>query len=63
MKIKVGDIVKTRKGCRINGPSGDLVVIKLGLRWGRFEAVECLKPNGKKGRFLVKNLEVVNEDN
>ena len=54
--LKVGDIVVTRKGCRVKGPPGRLEVTDIDKMWLNFQAVVCKKPNGKKGLFLVQNL-------
>jgi len=54
--MKVGDRVYTVKGCRIVGCRDILVIIEIGRKWGRFDAVVCVKPSGIKRLFLTKNL-------
>jgi hypothetical protein len=57
-KIKVGDLVVSLKGCRFKGPPGVMKVISTGSKWRDYNQVVCLKPNGRKSRFLEKNLRV-----
>jgi len=64
MKFKVGDVVKTKKGCRIQGPPLEkLIVIEINRKWSYFDAVMCEYDNKKsfihspsKHLFLCKNL-------
>ena len=66
IKFKIGDKVKTKKGCRIKGCFDILEIVETGKIWGRlkeepFPAVVCRKENGDKRLFLVKNLERIDK--
>ena len=54
--FKIGDYVRTRKGCRFNGSFAG-VIVKIGKKWGDYEAVVVQKDSGKKVLCLLKNLE------
>jgi len=54
--FKVGDRVRTTKGCRIAGRGGAMHVFETGKRWGKFDAVLCQKQDGTKRLYLEKNL-------
>ena len=41
MKLKIGDEVRTRKGCRIQGAPGKLTITEIGRKWNQFDAVMC----------------------
>ena len=56
MSLKIGDKVYTKKGDRYRENPGILVVTKINKKWGKYEAVICLKLDGSKRLFLVKNL-------
>jgi len=58
-KLKVGDIVITVKGCRFNGPPGNMEVVTTGKKWGKYNSVVCRKPDGRVSAFLEKNLRLV----
>ena len=52
--FKVGDEVMTRKGCRIQGPSGGRI---LGFcMFNGYKAARIIKYNGQKRVFLIHNL-------
>ena len=57
--LKPGMHVVTTAGDRMRHNPGVLEVIKTGLKWAQFDSVLCLKPDGTKSAFLLKNLEVV----
>jgi hypothetical protein len=58
--MKIGDKVRTTKGCRIAGNPGILTVVEIGKKWGCYDAVMCRKPNGDVRLFLAKNLTPAN---
>jgi len=55
-ELKSGDIVVTKKGCRIHGNPGKLKVVKTGMKWSHYDAVTCEKEDVTKRLFLLKNL-------
>ena len=57
--IRKGDIVITVKGCRFYGPPGEMEVLKTGSKWRKYDTALCVKPNGMKSSFLIKNLRKV----
>jgi len=59
MKLKVGDKVKTMKGCRINGTYDTLLVLDINKKWKEYDACLCQKEDGSKRVFLTKNLQIV----
>ena len=58
MKIKVGDFVRTVKGDQHNPESKTwkLQVLELKSGWKGLHSAICLKPDGRKSAFLLKNL-------
>lgn len=57
IELKIGDKVRTTRGCRISGPStGNIVGWS---KWKDYEAAQVRKPDGKIRQFLIKNLEKI----
>ena len=54
IEFKIGDKVRTNKGCRINGPSSGVIVGW--SKWKDYEAAQVKKENGVVRQFLLKNL-------
>jgi len=61
--MKIGDIVKTKKGDRLNIKAKDEEWIVCGFgKWMSYDTVKCIsKTDGRKSSLLLKNVSVVNE--
>lgn len=61
MDLKIGDRVRTKKGCRFQGPSTGEIV-RFG-RWKSYDAASVKKDcNGDIRQFLCKNLVKIDGD-
>ena len=56
--FKIGDRVRTKKGCRINSwAKKEILVVSNYTGKSKFGyRITCKKPNGKKTPFIAKNL-------
>ena len=54
VEFKIGDKVRTLKGCRLNGTSSGVIVGW--SKWKDYEAAQVKKTDGKIRQFLIKNL-------
>lgn len=54
LQFKIGDRVRTKKGCKNNGPSSG--VITGFSKWKDYPAANVIKDNGQKRQFLIQNL-------
>lgn len=54
--FSLGELVITKKGCRIKGCMDTLEVVGLDRKWGQYPAVMCKKQDGSIRLFLSKNL-------
>lgn len=53
-ELKVGDEVFTKKGCRMVGPTGGVIIGW--SKWKDYDAAMVKKYDGRISQFLVKNL-------
>jgi hypothetical protein len=55
--LEIGKYVWSKKGCRVNGPSGGRVLSFTTRGW--YDAVRVRKSDGTVRIFLAKNLKVI----
>lgn len=53
-ELKIGDRVRTRKGCKLAGPSSGIIVGW--SKWNGISAANVKKDAGDTRQFLIRNL-------
>jgi len=62
-KFRVGDIVHTTQGNRVNGGIEDrLTVLEVNRKWKQYHAVLCRREDFSRHLYLEKNLELVDTE-